>query len=167
MLRIAGTEVNIDHSAFEVYVTGCTRGCPGCHNPELQGFGGGMKWTHWYRQNQGKLKDLPLMNVWILGGDLLCQYDESDVVEFLKYLRRTVPEGTKLWLWTGGEFSEVPKSYLPLFDYIKSGPYREGLPHLMWDYDIKYPLLELASDNQMLHRKKKDGSYALCVCIKV
>lgn len=107
MLRIAGTEVNIDHSAFEVYVTGCTRGCLGCHNPELQGFGGGMKWTHWYRQNQGKLKDLPLMNVWILGGDLLCQYDESDVVEFLKYLRRTVPEGTKLWLWTGGEFSEV------------------------------------------------------------
>ena len=33
MIRIIGSEINLRHSALEVYVSGCIRDCPGCHNP--------------------------------------------------------------------------------------------------------------------------------------
>jgi organic radical activating enzyme len=48
-MRLAGTISDVvnayDDVAFEIYVSGCTRGCPGCHSPELQSFDVGQEIT--------------------------------------------------------------------------------------------------------------------------
>lgn len=68
MIRIIGSEMNLRHRALEVYVSGCIRDCPGCHNPEAQAFGNGMRWDKWLTANRYKLATGTFRNVWILGG---------------------------------------------------------------------------------------------------
>ena len=47
MLTIIGSQLNPAHDALEIYVSGCRRGCPGCHNPEAQAFGKGKSARLW------------------------------------------------------------------------------------------------------------------------
>lgn len=75
MIHIIGSEPNLAHAALEIYVSGCTRACPGCHNPEAQGYGKGLKWPRWLAQNAWKIRqglnEKLFRRLWILGGDPL------------------------------------------------------------------------------------------------
>ena len=122
MIRIIGSEINLRHRALEVYVSGCIRDCPGCHNPEAQAFGNGMRWDKWLTANRYKLATGTFRNVWILGGDLLCQPEPAEVEEFLRSLRHIMPEEMDLWLWTGAYRKDVPSSVLRHIDWLKTGP---------------------------------------------
>ena len=163
MIRIIGSEINLRHRALEVYVSGCIRDCPGCHNPEAQAFGNGMRWDKWLTANRYKLGTGTFRNVWILGGDLLCQPDPAEVEEFLRSFRLAMPEEMDLWLWTGADRESVPSSVLRHIDWLKTGIYLQGLP----DRDVRLPdgtWLTLASGNQELEhvphphqeRRRKD-----------
>ena len=141
MIRIIGSEINLRHSALEVYVSGCIRDCPGCHNPEAQAFGNGMRWDKWLTANRYKLATGTFRNVWILGGDLLCQPDPAEVEEFLRSLRHIMPEDRE----------SVPSSVLRHIDWLKTGPYVRDLP----EKSVALPDgtdLALASENQELFR---------------
>lgn len=161
MLRVIGTEYNPAHQAFEVYVAGCTRNCPGCHNPESHSFGKGRRWPEWLRDNRFKLGTRTFKRVWVLGGDLLCQPDMVDALEFIKALRRAMPEHMELWLWTGGEPEDVPAELISWLSFVKTGAYRQTECSRLVRYDEGGIPLLLASDNQRLW-KIKENSYEPC-----
>ena len=153
MLTIIGSEFNPTHNAFEIYVSGCKRHCPGCHNPEAQAFGKGKSARLWMNENRYKFMTGTFSRVWILGGDLMDQAP-YEAHEFIRDLRKAMKPGVELWLWTGHEF-EVPLRILGEFDVVKTGAYREDLPGHTVAYDghdgEPRPLV-LASNNQQLHR---------------
>lgn len=163
MLRIIGTEYNPVHQAFEVYVAGCTRNCPGCHNPESHSFGRGRRWPEWLRDNRFKLGTQTFKHVWVLGGDLLCQPDPVDALEFIKTLHRALPGFMKLWLWTGGELKDVPPDLFAWLHYVKTGEYRQSEVSVLIRYDDGDTPLLLASGNQQLW-KIKEKNYEPCHC---
>lgn len=154
MLTIIGSEFNPTHNAFEIYVSGCKRHCPGCHNPEAQAFGKGKSARLWMNENRYKFMTGTFSRVWILGGDLMDQAS-YEAHEFIRDLRKAMKPGVELWLWTGHEFDEVPLRILGEFDVVKTGAYREDLPGHTVAYDghdgEPRPLV-LASNNQQLHR---------------
>jgi anaerobic ribonucleoside-triphosphate reductase activating protein len=133
-----------DGVAVEIYVSGCTRACHGCHNPQMQSFNYG------YPLEYGELwRNLDYNKEWfdiisILGGDLLCQ-DEVERNTLIYRLDNDFPD-KKLWLFTGAELSEVPRWCLEIFDVIKTGTYKEELRTSEG----------LASSNQRYHRKGVD-----------
>lgn len=153
MIRILGSELNLTHKALEIYVAGCTRNCPGCHNPESHSFAGGQRFDKWLTANRHKFANPLIEHVWVMGGDLLCQPEQALVTEFLSTLRRALPEGVKLWLWTGATEEELPRGFIPNIypahlDVLKLGPYRRDLP----SKEVPSPAgtLTLASENQCL-----------------
>lgn len=136
-MRIAGVifdAVNAyDGIAVEIYVSGCTRNCPGCHSPELQSFMVGGEWNDIKEQviedidNESYFIDI----ISIIGGDLLCQ-PEEEAREFVADLKKHFPD-KKYWLFTGAEREEVPQWVFNEFDVIKVGRYdetqrQEGFP---------------------------------------
>lgn len=154
MLTIIGSEFNPTHNAFEIYVSGCKRHCPGCHNPEAQAFGKGKSARLWMNENRYKFMTGTFSRVWILGGDLMDQAPH-EAHEFIRDLRKVMKPGVELWLWTGHEFDEVPLRILGEFDVVKTGDYREDLPGhtVVYDgHDGEPRPLVLASNNQQLHR---------------
>lgn len=165
MLRIAATEYNAERQCLEVYVLGCNRFCPGCHNAELWPYGGkGRRWPEWLRRNRYKLKTDPIKEVWILGGDLLCQHDQCDMIEFVRSLHNAKPKDATLWLWTGGEINDVPANVLSCLDYVKTGTYQKDLPSRdIWLGPADCEPIILASSNQEIWRiDKRSLSYEPC-----
>jgi len=150
---IAGSEINFTYSALEIFVSGCTHGCKGCQNPELQKFGVGKAWPRWLREKSFDIfQGLSLLidKIWIVGGDLLCQ-ETGDAVEFLRTLRKTNPK-LQIVVWTGMEtIQEVPDEIWKLVDGVKLGSYIKGRKSYEADYlDPKLgdTTVKLASDNQ-------------------
>lgn len=133
-----------DGVAVEIYVSGCTRNCKGCHNPEMQSFDYGNKLDelslHIALSDNEDWFDI----IAILGGDLLCQ-DDQEAKELTQMLRMAYPQ-KKLWLFTGAELSEVPKWCFEYFDVIKTGTYEESLRQSTG----------LASSNQRINKKDVD-----------
>lgn len=154
MLTIIGSEFNPTHNAFEIYVSGCKRHCPGCHNPEAQAFGKGKSAHLWMRENRYKFMTGTFSRVWVLGGDLMDQAPH-EAHEFIRDLRKALKPGMELWLWTGHELDDIPTRLRSMFDWIKTGDYREDLPGhtVVYDgHDGEPRPLVLASNNQQLHR---------------
>jgi len=150
---IAGSEINYTYNALEIFVSGCTHGCKGCQNPELQSFGVGKKWPRWLRENAYNISQglsLLIDKVWIVGGDLLCQ-DIGDACEFLRTLRKT-NKHLQIVVWTGVEvIQDVPDEIFELVDGVKLGSYMKGRKSYEADYfDPKLgdTTVKLASDNQ-------------------
>ena len=161
MLTIMGSEYNADRDALEIYVSGCNRDCPGCHNPEGHAFGKGKSWRLWLKENTWKIKTGTFNRVWILGGDLVGQ-PVPEAVEFLSSLRRAMPEHMECWLWTGAEVLDaVPDAYLEFFDIVKTGSYKKHLPIVEADvYGDGSEFIVLASNNQRFHYLGADGNVA-------
>lgn len=125
MIYIVDSITNIPHSAFEIYVSGCTRHCKGCQNKEIQAFGIGTPWVEWERKNSKKYLNPLFKRIWILGGDLLCQSYE-DIIYMIKNIKEKTDK--ELWLWTGETMENIKKNqdFLHIvrqFDYVKSGPF--------------------------------------------
>ena len=134
-----------DGVAIEIYVSGCTHGCKGCHNPEMQSFNYGepldMLKLIQYSTDQEQWYDI----ISILGGDLLCSH-EDEAKKLGWTLKLGFPQ-KKLWLFTGAEHKDIPQWCYEVFDVIKYGRYIEELR------DESY---ELATTNQCYIRKGCD-----------
>ena len=136
-MRIAGTEVNLQHKALEIYLSGCKGPhCPGCHNPELWDFDVGDQITESVMQQLfGKIDNMQkakLLNyIWVLGGEPLDQ-DLYELEEFLDQLRRKA----YIMLWT--HYEDVPCQIYKHLMYAKLGPYVEsGTPYIEPLFGIK------------------------------
>lgn len=121
-MNIAGTEINLQRAALEIYLSGCrSPHCAGCHNRELWDFTVGSPLEAALPLILKKIDDAKssglVRHVWVLGGEPLHQQEE-ELCALLTVLRR--PD-LALWLWT--RFSAVPRNVAKLLDYAKTGAY--------------------------------------------
>lgn len=106
-----------------VFVQGCDKRCPGCHNPQAQSFEGGTPYTA--EEIFEKIKKSPLTRgVTFSGGEPLCQ------AEALLPLARMLREaGYELAAYTGDIYEEVVEKggakaeFLSLMDVVIDGPF--------------------------------------------
>jgi len=122
-MNLAGTEYTLESKSFDIFVSGCTRNCPGCCNPEAQAFDFGSPLMLYDLMNKIRDSSNIIDNIRIMGGDLLCQ-DEVEACGFIGFLTGL---NKKLILYTGAEFNEIPQWCFELFDAIKYGRYIQEL----------------------------------------
>lgn len=126
-MRIAGTQFNVDTSTLDIYVSGCTRECAGCHNPELQDFRIGINYLEYMPRITYQLSRPFVDNIAIMGGEPLEQ-GRINLEDFIKRLRSFDKYYKRqLGIFTGFEFGEVPNWVLRNVDYIKCGAYDKTL----------------------------------------
>lgn len=148
-MRLAATQYSLFQQSYEFYFSGC-KGfdghCKNCHNPELFDFNLGEEVSSATFETIGQKVakfDSLIKRFFILGGEPLDQ-ELSELVSFITELKKYNKE---IWLFTHYDFNQVPSVLKELCDYIKVGPYVEGLPKTTM-YNI-----ELASNNQRILRK--------------
>lgn len=132
--------------AVDLFFSGCTIRCPGCHNPEL-----------WDRYGGDKLEALHIFKrilkmenasaVSLMGGEASLQSNED--METLLYLLRSAKK-YQIWLYSGLEFEDIPQIYKYYCDYIKTGPYQKD--NLGSSAPIGMPVL--SSKNQLFWKKE-------------
>lgn len=113
-----------------LYVSGCNRRCPGCHNPQLWDINVGQDMTIQEAFDKLNIDDF---NISILGGEPMMQYEQ--VVELCKLIKEKTNK--TIWLWSGYELHEI-KSHFPkilkYIDVLVDGPFIEEFkePNLKW-----------------------------------
>jgi anaerobic ribonucleoside-triphosphate reductase activating protein len=143
-MNLAGTEYSLNDKSFDIFVSGCSRACPGCFNPEAQDYNYGEPLDLLELIRKITDHEHLINSIRIMGGDLLCQ-PEKEANRLSWALRLGYPQ-MKLWLFTGAELKEVPKWCLKVFDVIKTGKYIRGFKQDSG----------LASSNQKYHYKGSD-----------
>lgn len=86
---------------FAVFVQGCSRRCPGCHNPESQSADGGAKW------NIEQLADTVLENRLIGGLTLSGGEPFEQAAACAELARRVRARGLSIWTYTGYCFEDL------------------------------------------------------------
>lgn len=95
---------------ISLFVSGCTKKCPNCFNPETHSFTNGSEYTLDTQDKILKLLDNQYVRgLSFLGGDPLEQKSD-DIKEWLIPLATKVKEMNKdIWLWTGFTWEEIFK----------------------------------------------------------
>ena len=144
MLRYGGIIKN-DFSAapgvsVSFFTQGCAHRCPGCHNPELWDFEGGMEFTDSVIDEviEALTANNIKRNLCIMGGEPLCVDGYSCVKPLVDAVKSKLPD-IPIYVWTGfliEEISLVPevKELLKQCDYLIDGPYVEA------ERDITLPM---------------------------
>ena len=149
-IRIAGTEFSLKNKSFEIYIQGCYRRCSGCHNPDTQPFDGGkvVNIVSFCRGVANLIKPFGSLveNIYVTGGDLLCQ-TEGVAKTFSLTLFLLFTGRYNMWLFTGEEEILLPNWIWEYYDVVKCGKYREDLLNPVGTFP--------ASKNQKLLFNKK------------
>lgn len=104
-----------------VYVQGCLRRCYNCHNPETWDLAAGKEYNV-LDLVQLIHKNTPTRRITISGGEPLLQLESvQNLIERLNGLKYDIA------LYTGMEYSEIPKTVISGINYIKCGPYIDSL----------------------------------------
>ena len=134
-LRIAGTVndsiVDGDGLRFTIFVQGCPRKCPGCHNPETQCFTGGKMTT--VGDLLAEIQKNPLLTgVTFSGGEPFCQPEP-----LLAIAKECHAHGLDVWSYSGYTLEELKAKHDPVIDELLGeidvfvdGDYREDLRDL-------------------------------------
>ena len=139
VLRIAGTnpESVVDGPGlrYVLFVQGCPRSCPGCHNPQTQCLNGG-----YFRKASEILDEIrcnPLLSgVTFSGGEPFLQAEQ--LVPIARECHRL---GLDVMTYSGWTFEELVAANKPAWnqliaesDVIVDGPYRQELRSLQTPY---------------------------------
>ncbi len=138
-MKLVHIDYNPETDAVEVFVSGCTRRCAGCHNERLWNFDLGHEWTTMLTF----LENTNCDRIMIMGGEPLDQ-DITQLCMFLDFLDKHYKE---IWLFTG--YESVPQFVCDKCNFVKVGPYKEDLPEWI------YMGITLASNNQMIYKGER------------
>ena len=110
-----------------LYVSGCTRHCPGCHNPASWNFNAGAKFTQDTIDCIIEcLKPKYIAGLTVCGGEPMEPVNRPEVLALLQQVRKILPDKT-IWLYTGYEIEELidpsARAILNLVDVAIVGPY--------------------------------------------
>ena len=112
------------------YVSGCTRKCKGCHNPEAQDFNYGKPFSNVTKNEIIQLISRPYCaGLSILGGEPLEKNNRQVIIALCKEVKERFPD-KDIWMWTGYTYEEVladasMNEVLKYIDYIVDGPFVE------------------------------------------
>ena len=115
-----------------LFVTGCSRHCPGCFNPETWHFENGQAYTE--KTEQDILRSIEpyyINGMSILGGEPLNKENRHEVALLVSAFRERYPAKT-IWVFTGFCYEELiaegDHDVLSIFrqiDVLKDGPFIE------------------------------------------
>jgi anaerobic ribonucleoside-triphosphate reductase activating protein len=169
--------------AMVIYFKGCRNRCIGCHNEELQSFGGGKIYISIMDIVNAieKIEHIKNIDSFVFsGGEPLHQHQQS-VFHLAKFLKMQFHK--PLWLYTSYLFNEIPSNpdFRSVFDVIIDGPFVqdqhvEGLKYRgsknqnvwikmdsTWGiWDLEYNRVNVpisARDLRETFRKMKGGEY--------
>ena len=102
-----------------MYVSGCRRHCPGCHNQVAWDFNYGEPFTSELQDKILKsLEPWYIAGLSVLGGEPFEPENAVELVPFLKRVRKSI------WIYTGYMYEEIQKSALAkLADVIVDGAF--------------------------------------------
>lgn len=113
-----------------VFVTGCSRHCYNCFNPEYQSFTAGDEWTQKETdQLLAYVKSSTCAGVTFLGGEPM--ENAEDLTKLAKEIRAAAPEKT-IWVYSGFTYEEiqadpVKKALADACDVLVDGPFVDEL----------------------------------------
>ena len=104
-----------------LFLQGCRKNCPGCHNRDIQEHGKG---TMLEISKLMSLIDKKCCNkrITISGGEPLEQ-----MASLLILLRKLKKKGYEICVYTGWELKQIPKSIIEKIDYLKTGGFVSDL----------------------------------------
>lgn len=116
-----------------LYVSGCRRKCPGCHNPEAQDSAFGKRFDERARQKIFNELEKPYCKgLSLLGGEPMsvCGDNRATVIALCKEVKERFPE-KDIWMWTGYTYEELlademAREIFSHIDYVVDGPYIEA-----------------------------------------
>lgn len=113
---------------ISLWVSGCTRHCPGCCNPEAQSFDFGKPFDSKAQNDILKMLGKPYIDgLTILGGEPFEPSNQRALIPFLKRVKALHPEQT-IWCYTGFTLEELigtSEEMLYLIDILVDGPFIE------------------------------------------
>ena len=109
-----------------VFVSGCSRHCKGCHNPETWDFGYGDLFTEELQQKVlDSLSPSWIQGLTICGGEPF--ENEDGLLPFLRRVRKEHPE-KDIWIYTGFRYEELTgRPLLSYADVLVDGAFVEAL----------------------------------------
>lgn len=126
--RINPTDIaNGNGVRVSLFVSGCDRHCPGCHNEQAWDFNFGT----WFKETTmhrilSRLDEDFIDGLTILGGEPLHPNNIDTVREIVKMVRERYPEKT-IWIYTGYTYEELDTDILQMIDVLVDGAYIESL----------------------------------------
>lgn len=111
-----------------LFVSGCTRHCKGCFNPEAWDFDYGQEFTpDTLREILDALKPDHIAGLTILGGEPLEEKNYATVKAIARLVKKRYPNKT-IWLYTGYVYEDVREwSLMDLVDILVDGEFVEEL----------------------------------------
>lgn len=122
-----------DGVSLTFFVQGCPIKCKGCHNPELQSFGGGHPFDGEVLSSiiKGLTANGIQRNLCIMGGEPLCEENKFLTYMVIEKVKSELPD-TPVYIWTGYTLEDIANrnddrvnKILALTDYLIDGPYIE------------------------------------------
>lgn len=137
-MRYAGIIKNDTAAApgvcVSVFLQGCSKHCPGCHNPESWDYDGGKEFTAdtIFEIITALIANGIHRNLCIMGGEPLDSHNSFLTLLIIEEVKQQLPD-TKIYIWTGYTYNELLKSSnnhvkqcLKLADVLIDGPYIEA-----------------------------------------
>lgn len=122
--------INGEGVSVSLWMQGCPHRCPGCHNPELWNYNGGVE-----KSINEVLKEIYAAisanniqrNFSVLGGEPLCPENVEDVIQIIKNVKASFPN-IKVFIWTGYNLDELKnKEIFEYTDVLITGRYIQAL----------------------------------------
>ena len=147
---------NGDGVRVSLFVSGCTRCCPGCFNVEAQAFDYGEPFTSEVEDRiLGLLAPSHIAGLTVLGGEPMEPENQRALVPFLRRVRDRFGLSKTVWVYTGCVLekelqspsrwrTEVTDEFLALVDVLVDGPFVEELK----DISLKF---RGSSNQRILH----------------
>lgn len=130
---------NGDGVRVSIFVSGCTRRCPGCFNEEAQAFDYGKPFT---KAVEDEILDAlapgHIAGLTVLGGEPMEPANQRALLPFLRRVRDRFGDAKTVWVYTGCVLetelktesrwrTEVTDELLSLVDVLVDGPFVEEL----------------------------------------
>lgn len=123
-----------------VFVSGCTRACPGCFNRDAWDFEYGKKWDEQAQEELlSALAPTYIRGLTVLGGEPFEPANCQTVAEMIQAVRAAYPE-KDIWCYSGGVYETelalraqkepAVKEILEHIDVLVDGPFVEGKKNL-------------------------------------
>lgn len=122
--------INGEGVSVSLWMQGCPHRCPGCHNPELWNYNGGVEKTidEVLKEIYAAISANNIQrNFSVLGGEPLCPENIEDVIQIIKNVKASFPN-IKVFIWTGYNLDELKnKEIFEYTDVLITGRYVQAL----------------------------------------